>query len=295
MNVRVLVATASSDEVLFLQEVLEDIHTGRHWRDWVSIQALMATSLDDAIAILGDEPVDAVVLSVELCKDRAIDAFRRLQAAAPLTAVILLARPDETEIAVRLMREGAQDFLIAHAVDAGPLAHALGAAIERQRLLMGARAACMEDPFTGLLNRTAFLMLADRDRRLAEKLGCRWMVLLAQPSDTTAPAQNASSHQENVAAEQHDLLLIETADQLRGLAGPTDLLARVGEFRFGLGIFDTPRETAEAAWSRIHSATREYRVAIGAAIFDYAHPVSLETLIAQAEMDLTPRVMAVRT
>ena len=149
MNLRVLVATSSSDEILFLQEVLEDIESGRHWRGSAGIQTLQAISLNDAITILSDEPVDAVLLDLDLCSERPIDAFRRLQAPAPRTPVILIARPEDTEVAVRLVREGAQDFLIAHEVDAIPLAHALGNAMERHRLLSGARAGCREDASPG--------------------------------------------------------------------------------------------------------------------------------------------------
>jgi FixJ family two-component response regulator len=255
----------------------------------------MAMTLDSAVALLTDEPVDAVVLDVELCGARAADAFRRLQDAAPRTPVILFAAQEDADVAARLLREGAQDFLIAQSVDAAPLAHALGTAIERQRLLSGARAACMEDPLTRLLNRAAFLALADRDRKLAQKLGCRWMVVMAEPNDLDPSMRAAFLSRENVIAERRDLLLIETAERMRRFTGATDLLARVGDFRFALGIFDTPSETLETAWSRIHSTASEHRIAIGTAIFDFAHPSSLEALIEQAEMDLTPKVMAVRT
>ncbi|HEV2199096.1 MAG TPA: response regulator [Bryobacteraceae bacterium] len=287
-----LVATSSSDEILFLQEVLEDIESGRHWRGWASIQARQAISLNDAIAILTDEPVDAVLLDLRLCGERPSDAFRRLQASAPHTPVIFIARPEETELAVRLMREGAQDFLLAHEVDAIPLAHTLGNAMERHRLLSGARAGCREDALTGLLNGTAFLALAGRDRRLAEKLGCRWMVVVAEPRDDRTPLVQPSIHE--AAEQRRDLLLIQTADQLRLLAGPTDLVARIGDLRFGLGIFDSPAESVETAWSRIHSGASEGRIAIGASIFDPRHPAPLEILIEQAERDLTPQAIAMR-
>lgn len=295
MNVRVLVATASSDEILFLQEVLEDIQTGRYWRGWVSIQVLMSMSLTDAITVLANESVDAVVFDLELCGGRALDAFHRLQAAAPNTPVILIADQENTDAAVRLLREGAQDFLIARSLDASPLAHALGTAIERQRLIVSANAARMADAFTGLLNRTAFLAFADRDRKLAERIGCRWMVMLAEPNDLDCLPRNILAGREGLAAEGYDLRLIETAEHVRRFAGPTDLVARVGAFRFGLGIFDTPHETVEAAWSRIYATAQENQIALGAAIFDFTHPASLETLIEQAEMDLTPKAMAVRT
>jgi GGDEF domain-containing protein len=145
----------------------------------------------------------------------------------------------------------------------------------------------MEDPLTGLLNRTAFLALADRDRRLAEKFGCRWMVVMAEPRESGRTTREPLDRQ--------DLLLIETAEWLRRLAGPTDVVARVGDFRFGLGVFDAAGESVEAAWSRIHTSARESRIAIGAAIFDAGRPLPLEMLMKQAELDLTPKAMAVRT
>ena len=116
--------------------------------------------------------------------------IRRIQAAAPHVPVILMAAKEDIEVAVRLVREGAQDFLIAPEIDAAPLAHALGTAIERQRLLSAARAATGEDPFTGLPNRKAFLALGERDRRMAEKLGCRWMLVLTEPTNLGTSTHN---------------------------------------------------------------------------------------------------------
>jgi DNA-binding NarL/FixJ family response regulator len=294
MNIRILIATSSFDEILFLREVFEDIEAARHWRGWAGIQALQATSLDDAIAILTDEPVDAVLLDLDLCGERAVDAFGRLQASAPRTPIVLLAHPEDSEVAVRLIREGAQDFLITGQIDAVPLAHALGNAMERHRLFAGARAGCLEDSLTGLWSATAFRTLADRDRRLAERLGCRWMVALAEPRND--PPQHSPPHSIlDVAHQRRDLLLIQTAEELRQLAGPTDLLARIGDLRFGLGIFDTSTEPIEAAWLRIHAAADQSGIALGGAIFDAAHPLSLEVLIEQAGLDLAPKAMAMRT
>ena len=287
MNLRVLVATASSDELLFLQEVFDDIQSDRHWHGWVNIQTMQATSMDQAVAVLNEEPADAVVADLALCGARALDAFRRLQTAGPRTPVILIAQPGQAELAARLIREGAQDFLLAHMVDAELLAHALWSAIERHRLLCGARAARMEDPMTGLWNRTAFLALADRDRRLAEKFGCRWMVALVEPLDRALPIYESS--------ERRDLLVIETAEWLRRVAGPADMVARVGDLRFGWTVFESAGDTVEAAWARAHAAAQENRMAVGAAIFHSEHPSSLETLMEQAESDLAPRALAMRT
>ena len=286
MNVRILLATPIPGDLLFLDEVLEDIQTDRHWRGWVHIDALHAMSMEDAASVLTGVPVDALVLDLALCGERAAEGFRRLQETAPNTPVVLIARPEDREIAVHLMREGAQDFLLSPQVDAAPLAHALGNAMERHRLLVAARAARTIDPLTGLLNRSAFFSLAERDRRLAEKLGCRWMVLVAEPRESWLPVYEA--------AQNRDLLLIRAAEWLRGLAGPADVVARLGETRFAMSVFDTAAESVNAAWSRIHTSAGESGMAIGAAIYDSAHPSPLEMLIERAERDLTPKAMAVR-
>ncbi len=78
------------------------------------------------------------------------------------------------------------------------------------------------------------------------------------------------------------------------MIGPADLLARITETHFALTIFDTDIEPVEAAWARFHSTTGAHRIGIGAAIFDSAHPASLEVLIDQAESDLAPAAFAVR-
>ena len=286
MNVRILLATPNSEELLFLGQVLEDIQIDRHWRGWVRIDPAHATSMEEALGVLANGPVDAMVLDLMLCGTRAAEGFRRLQEAAPNVPVVLIARPEDHEIAIRLMREGAQDFLISPEVDAAPLARALGNAMERHRLLAGARAARTMDPLTGLLNRSAYFSLAERDRRLAEKLCRRWMVAVAEPREIHAPVYET--------AQNRDLLLIGTAEWLRRLAGPTDVVARLGATRFVMSVFDSAAEPLEAAWWRIHTSAAQNRIAVGAAIYDAEHPSPLEMLVERAERDLTPRAMAVR-
>ena len=63
-----------------------------------------------------------------------------------------------------------------------------------------------------------------------------------------------------------------------------------------MSIFDSGAESLEAAWSRINTSAEENGIAIGAAIYDYVHPVAVaEMLILEcAERDLTPRALAVR-
>jgi GGDEF domain-containing protein len=119
-------------------------------------------------------------------------------------------------------------------------------------VLSASRACATIDPLTGLANRAAFSTHAERDRKLAERLGRRWMLLLA----------------EAFGRQHRDLALIETADHLRTLIGPTDLLARIDDSRFAITVFDTDALSIEAAWARLHENAGAHHISIGAAIFD---------------------------
>src|SRR5271156_4712370 len=255
MPVRVLLVESEPDDVLFMRDVLMEIESGRYWNTWVHIEILNASTLTAALAVLANELVDVILLDPDLPDSHGIDTFRRMHSASDRVPIVLLVGPEDTVIAARLVRDGAQDYIAKRCIDCAPLAHAMRNAIERHRLLSAARAGATTDSLTGLTNRGAFLTLADRDRKLAERLGRRLMILIAEPRHLRdIPGQ--SDHQ------RRDLTLVELADHLRSLAGPTDVIARIGETRFGMAVFETDVESLEEAWARMHSAAAEHRMRI---------------------------------
>jgi len=287
MTLRVLLVESDADDVLFLQEALTEIEGGRYWSNWIHIETLHADSWAKAATILANEALDLLLLDLNLADTQGAETYRRAQATASQVPVILLTCAEDAEVAARLIRDGAQDYLIKKQIDCAPMAHAMRNAIERHRLLLATQAASMIDSLTSLPNRGAFLTFADRDRKLAERLDRRLMVLVAEP-------KNLSAITAAYGDQRRDLALIETADHLRGLAGPADLVARITETHFALTVFDTDVEPVEAAWARFHSTAGAHRIGIGAAIFDATHPASLEVLIDQAESDLAPAALTVR-
>jgi PleD family two-component response regulator len=279
---RVLLIESESEDVLFLRDVLMEIGEGRHGGNWMHIEVLDAGSWTQASALLSREAIDIVLLDIGLRDGKGVETFRRARLASPATAIILLVGGYEESLGVQLVREGAQDFLVKRQVDCAPLAHAMRNAIERQRMLNALHAASTHDTLTGLFNRAGFLASADRDRKLAERLGCRLMVMVAEiPS--------------GYAEQRRDLALIETADHLRSLAGPADLLARIEYTRFGMTIFDTGVESVEQAWSRIHKPLLKQGIKVGAVVFSIGHPATLDALLDQAIADLNPAALAMGT
>lgn len=278
---RVLLIESKPEDILFLRDVLTEIGEGGYWNNWVNIEVLVASSWSEASAILASEPLDIVLLDLDLADSQGIETFRRVQCVAQQLPMVLLVGTSEESLGLRLIRDGAQDFLVRTQVDCAPLAHAMRNAIERHRLLTASRAVSTHDTLTGLLNRAGFLTYAERDLKLAARLGRRLMVVVAE-SPLTCDEQ------------QRDLALVETADHLHSVASPADLLARIGLTRFGMSVFDTAAESLELAHARIQPALRQHRIQIGAAIFSSDHPATLDGLLEQAASDLAPNSLAMR-
>ncbi len=287
MTLRVLLVESEPEDVIFLCDVLTEIEEGRFWNSWVHIETLHATSWSEACAVLGHETIDVMLLDPDVADSQGVETFRRLQAAAERIPVVLLIGPEDQDMAARLIREGAQDFLVKKQVDPAPLAHAMMGAIERHRLLAAMRAGAITDSLTGLPNRSGFLTFGDRDRKLAERLRRRLMILVAEPN-------NLGELVHAFGQQRRDLALVEAADHLRSVAGPTDLVARIGDARFGVAVFETDFESLEEAWARIHSSALSHRISVGAAIFDGDRPASLDVLLEQAALDLFPNALAMR-
>lgn len=291
MKLRILLVESDVEDVLFLQDVLTEIESGQFWSHWVEIETLHAPTAEEAATVLSNELIDLILLDLSLPDTQGTGTFRALAASAPKIPTILLVAPEDQALAVRLVRDGAQDFLLKKHIDCAPLAHAIQNAMERHRLLTAARASSTTDQLTGLPNRGGFLTLAERDCKLAERLHHRLMVMLAEPGNIS----EINSPQEQ---QRQDLTLVETTDRLRTLIGPTDILGRIGQTRFGLAIFETDFESVDEARARIQTELQvtqpERRVRIGAAIFDPGHPASLDVLLEQAALDLAPRTLVMR-
>lgn len=278
MTLRVLVVESEPEELLFLRDVLTELDGSREWSQWTQVEAEYADSWKDAAGFLAAGRFDVIVLGLDLSDSHGKETFLRYQAVAPQIPAVLIV--DEASLAENLLREGAQDFLVRGQVDCAPLAKALRSAIERHRLLAATRAASMVDSLTGLLSRDAFLLLADRDRRLAETMHRRQLLILAEPKAKFTDDQG------------RDLGVVDAAEQLRSMAGSTDLVARVGLLHLALSVLDSEQESAEEIWARLHGAAARSGISLGVAVFDPERPMGLDRLLELAAGDLKPAAAA---
>ncbi|OFV83041.1 MAG: hypothetical protein A2Y78_01140 [Acidobacteria bacterium RBG_13_68_16] len=89
------------------------------------------TRLHDGLKRLGDGPVDIVLLDFSLPDSTGLASFERTREVAPNVPIVILTNLDDEEIALRAVREGAQDYLVKRQVDNELLLRSIRYAIER--------------------------------------------------------------------------------------------------------------------------------------------------------------------
>ena len=122
-------------EVLLVEDNPADARlVAEYLRDVGSPVALThAHHLAHAVEQLRLQGFQAVLLDLSLPDCQGIDTFARAQAAAPNAAIVVLTGLDDEEMAMRAVREGAQDYLVKDRVDGALLHHSIRYAIERKR------------------------------------------------------------------------------------------------------------------------------------------------------------------
>jgi two-component system, cell cycle sensor histidine kinase and response regulator CckA len=91
------------------------------------------TRLAEALEHLKTDRLDVVLLDLNLDDSCGYETFYRVRQAAPKAAILVLSGSDDEELAIRTVREGAQDYLVKGSFDGRLLLRAIRYAIERKR------------------------------------------------------------------------------------------------------------------------------------------------------------------
>ena len=98
-----------------------------------TLQCRHVTQLAEALTYLEAEPPDVILLDLNLEDSAGYDTFYRVQQAAAKAAVLVLSGSDDEELAIRTVREGAQDYIVKGSFDGRLLQRSIRYAIERKR------------------------------------------------------------------------------------------------------------------------------------------------------------------
>jgi signal transduction histidine kinase len=89
--------------------------------------------LAPGLARLAADGIDAVLLDLNLPDSQGLDTFRRTHTQAPAVPIVVLTGLHDEALAVKAVREGAQDYLVKGEVEGSLLVRALRYAMERKR------------------------------------------------------------------------------------------------------------------------------------------------------------------
>lgn len=92
------------------------------------------TSLSAGLERLADGAYDVVLLDLGLPETAGLQTLDRVVAARPDLPVVVLTGLEDSEVAIRAIREGAQDFLVKSDIDGDRLWRAMRYAVERKRI-----------------------------------------------------------------------------------------------------------------------------------------------------------------
>jgi signal transduction histidine kinase len=122
---RVLMVEDRATDVLIARDELEQT-------SGVMFQVQHVARLGEALALLQQQPFDAVLLDLNLPDSLGLDTFTQLRCAVPAIAIVLMSHSDDATLALHAVQAGAQDYVV-KGTQNGQLARSLRYAVERAR------------------------------------------------------------------------------------------------------------------------------------------------------------------
>lgn len=242
-TVKILVIENDSGDLFYIKELLSEANLN-------SFGIESVVRLEEARRYLCDHSCDIVLLDLNLPDSFGFETFATLQTEFPQIPIIVLTGNSDTELGLKAVQKGAQDFIAKNGLDVHLLTKSIRYAIERHRLfeeLVQARSqehyrAC-HDVLTDLPNRLLFHdrlhQAARQARRTEEQLGLLFLDL-----DGFKLINDSLGH------DVGDCLLQAVAKRLQSVVREGDTVARIGGDEFVILLLNIQTDDAAAKVAR---------------------------------------------
>ena len=122
--VKVLLIEDNDADARFIREMFKEIKTTKY-------EVSHAKRLDEGLKLLDNGSFDVLLLDLSLPDSMGLETFEKAHEYKPELPIVILSGLDDEEVAVRAVREGAQDYLMKGEVSGRLLSRAISYAIER--------------------------------------------------------------------------------------------------------------------------------------------------------------------
>jgi two-component system cell cycle response regulator len=276
---------------LLVESQLEYVHSLRQGIanvDFAQIKIIHATSLQDALEFLSEANFDIILLDLSLPDSQGFATLSAIYGRAAHIPIIVLSAQDDQDMALHVIREGAQDFLPLEGANPLKVIRLIQIAMLRHRAIEHLRQLALVDELTGLLNRRGFFSLGKQHIQIAQRSN-RHLLLFYSDLDHLKSINDRFGHHEG------DRALEEIALVLKDTFRSSDLIARIGGDEFTVLAVDAPSESVESILARLGNQLQlinlrnpYYKLSLstGYARFDpQAHP-DLENMLIEADRAL---------
>jgi two-component system cell cycle response regulator len=246
-----------------------------------------ATTLARGKAYLAQKPFDLLLLDLSLPDAEGIEAIHQMQCAARDLPIVALSTLHDERLAVRALREGAQDYLVKAETDRSLLMRVIRYALERHRLVAALQSMALMDTLTGLYNRRGFVTVAEEQLKLARRTGSCFAIAFVD-LDGKKRINDEMGH------EFGDQALATTASILKSTFRASDITARLGGDEFIALAIGAKPSGAGRIRKRLNDAaglcnSKPAAVPVGFSVgFAHYNPLSssqtsIETLMVEAD------------
>jgi diguanylate cyclase (GGDEF)-like protein len=229
---------------------------------------------------------DVILLDLNLPDSAGYETFANMHTYAPEIPIVVMSSNDDTALAVRTVREGAQDYLVKGEETLKPLTRAIHYAIERQKAQSRLQNLSLVDELTGIYNRRGFMTIAHQQAKLAQRTQSHWMIVFADVDDLKK-INDTHGHAEG------DQALREVARLLKSTFRESDVIARIGGDEFAVLAFAATESVAKSFVRRLQNMVdalngapgRKYKltISLGLAHYDPHAPKRVDEVLAQAD------------
>lgn len=129
-TITILLVEDNPDDVVLVQSILKNT-------EYTSAQIILKNSLQEAVDFsTGHPPVNVILFGLDIVSETGINMLRQISVAYPVSPMIVLTQEDDDEMAVQVLREGAQNYISKQQLNERVLRRAILHSIERNENLL---------------------------------------------------------------------------------------------------------------------------------------------------------------
>lgn len=283
-TIRVLLVEDSNFDVLIIKDMLSQKINSNFKK--TTFEIIRAKSFEEAKHRLVKDYFDIILLDLTLPDSFGLDTLRKIYAETSETPIIVLTSLNDQLVAIKAVKEGAQDYLVKGQFDANLLLRSIYYSIERHKMLVALRSMALIDHLTSLYNRRGFLNLANHHIQLAKRKKRNLLFLFCD-------LDYFKSINDNLGHLVGDQVLKDTSSILKEAFRETDIIARFGGDEFVVLAIDVRKEDRIVIIDRLQKKIEDYNnikkrpytlsISIGAVFCESGNITEIENIIDKAD------------